>query len=341
MPIQWEGITSGLAATTWLLLALLPRLMALRWPPPPGPPTSEPGPEPPAVASLLLFGARARRAAVAATVLDLGARGLLDLAWRAPSLLGCRAARVPEGTRLLPFERRVLERLRTDLHRAETPVSALLPASRGSSSLRWYGGFAREVTRVARDEGLVGPQLAPGPCRLLLLAAAVPAGLLALWVWRSGSWGAAGDVLAALIAAGVLLTAWALLPRGTRLTAAGREAASRWLGVLTGLGAVPWQGQAPLRDPVRARVLAVGADLDLMAAFQPRRPQTFVGRVALRFQRLDDDAVSWYVAVEGSGGPQTRAWAVAHELFDRFPTGSLVRATVDGRGRLLWLASAS
>src|SRR5215469_3227309 len=79
MPIQWEGITWGLAATVWLLLAVLPRLAALRLPPEPGPPTLEPGPEPPAVASLLVSGPRARLVAVAATVLDLGARGLLDL----------------------------------------------------------------------------------------------------------------------------------------------------------------------------------------------------------------------------------------------------------------------
>jgi hypothetical protein len=337
--IQWERITWVLAATTWLLLAVLPRLAALRLPPPPGPPTLEPGPEPPAVASLLVAGARARRAAVAATVLDLGARGCLDLAWMGPSLLACRATRAPEGTQLLPFERRVLERLRTHLRGDESPVSALLPAPRGPGSRRWYGGFAREVTRVARDEGLVSPQLAPGPGRLLLLAAVVPAGLPALFLWRSGGLGVAGDVAAALVAAGVLLAAWVLVPRGVRATAAGRQAASRWLGVLAGLDADPWHGQAPLRDPVPARVIAMGADPDLVAAFQPRRPRTFVGRVVLRFQSLEGDAVGWYLALEGGGGPRTRAWAVGHELFDRFPTGSRVRATVDGRGRLLWLAS--
>jgi hypothetical protein len=144
-------------------------------------------------------------------------------------------------------------------------------------------------------------------------------------------------VLAAVV---VLLAAWALLPRGVRVTAAGREAAARWLGVLGGLEADPWPGQAPLRDPVPARVLAVSADPDLMAAFQARRPRTFVGRVELRFQRLDDEEVSWYVAVEGGGGQRTRAWAVGHELFRRFPTGSRVRATVDRRNRLLWLAPA-
>jgi hypothetical protein len=147
-------------------------------------------------------------------------------------------------------------------------------------------------------------------------------------------------VAAALVAAGVLLAAWVLLPRGVRATPAGRQAASRWLGVLDGLDAEPWQGQAPLRDPVPARVIAVGADLDLVAALRPRRPRTFVGRVALRFQHLDGDAVSWYLAVVGGGSPKTRAWAVGHELFDRFPTGSRVRATVYGRNRLLWLVSA-
>src|SRR5215472_12508684 len=174
--IQWEGITWGLVATTWLLLALLPRLAALRLPPPPGPPTLEPGPEPPAVASLLVCGSRARRTAVAATVLDLGARGFLDLAWMGPSLLGCRAVRAPDGTHLLPFERRVLERLRAHLRGDEAPVLALLPAGRSPGSRRWYDGFARDVTRVAGDQGLVSPQLAPAPGRLLLLAAVVPAG---------------------------------------------------------------------------------------------------------------------------------------------------------------------
>lgn len=340
MSIWWEGITWGLAAAIWLLLAVLPRLAAVRLPPPPGPPTLEPGPEPPAVASLLVSGARARLAAVAATVLDLGARGFLDLAWAGPSMLSCRGVRVPEGSRLLPFERRVLERLRTHLRGDEAPVSALLPAPRSLDSHRWYGRFAREVSTAARDESLVRPQLAAGPSRLLFLAAVVPAGLPALFVWRSGGLGVAGDAAAAIVAAVVIVAAWVLLPRGVRPTAAGQQAASRWLGVPAGLDADPWQGQAPLRDPVPARVLAVGADADLMAAFRPRRQQTFVGRVALRFQHLEDDAVSWYLAVDGGEGTKTRAWAVGHELFDRFPTGSQVRATVDGRGRLLWLAAA-
>jgi hypothetical protein len=338
MSIEWEGITWGLVAAAWLLLALLPRLAGLRLPPPPGPPTLEPGPESPAVASLLVF--RARRAAVPATVLDLGARGFLDLAWMGPSLLGCRGAEVPEGAQLLPFERRVLERLRTRLHGDPVPVSALLPAPRSLSGRRWYGRFASEVAAVARNEGLIRPQLAAGPRRLLLLAAVVPAGLAALFVWRAGGPGPAGNVAAALVAAGVLLAAWALLPRGFRATEAGREAASRWLGVLDSVDAERWQGQAPLRDPVHARVVVVGADSDLMAAFRPQRQRTFVGRVALRFQQLDGDAVSWYLVVEGTG-LKTRAWTVGRELFDRFTIGSQVRATVDGRGRLLWLAAAT
>jgi hypothetical protein len=339
--IQWEGITWGLAAAIWLLLALVPRLVSLRLPPPPGPATVDPGPEPPAVASLLVSGSRARYTAVAATVLDLGARGNLDLAWVGPSMLSCRAARPSTRTRVLPFEARVLERLRTHLRGDEAPVSALLPAPRSFDSRRWYRGFVREVAMVARDEGLVVPQLTPGLSRLLLLAAVVPAGLPALFLWRSGGWGMAGGVAAALVAAVVLLLAWVLLPRGVRATAAGRDAASRWLGVVDGLDAEPWQEQAPLRDPVPARILAVGADPDLMAAFQARRPQTFVGQVALRFQRIEGDGVSWYLAVEGGGGPRTRGWAVGHDLFDRFPTGSRVRATIDGRGRLLWLVAAS
>lgn len=340
MAIQLEGITWGLAATIWLLLALLPRLAAFRLPPPPGPPTLEPGAEPPAVASLVVSGGWTRPAAVAATVLDLGARGHLDLAWMGPSLLGCRAVRPPEDGRLLPFERRVLERLRTHLGGDEAPVSALLPTARGRGSRRWYRGFGQEVTTVARHEGLVTSQLAIGPRRLLLLAAVLPAGLAAFFIWRAGGQGVAADVAAVLAAVIVLLVAWILLPRGVRVTTAGREAASRWLGVLGGLEADPWQEQAPLRDPVPARVLAIGADPDLMAAFRPRRPQTFVGRVKLRYQRLDDEAGSWFVAVEGDGSPRTRAWAVARELYDRFPTGSRVRATIDGRDRLLWLAPA-
>jgi hypothetical protein len=338
MSIEWEGITWGLVASAWLLLALLPRLAALRLPPPPGPPTLEPGPESPAVASLVVFGAR--RAAVPATVLDLGARGFLDLEWMGPSLLGCRGVQVPEGARLLPFERRVLDRLRTHLGGDAVPVSVLLPAPRTLRSRWWYHRFAKEVSAVARTEGLIRPQLAVAPRRLLLLAAVVPAGLAAFFVWRSSGLGAPGNVAAVLVAAGVLLAAWVLLPRGVRATEAGREAASRWLGVFDSVDAGRWQAQAPLRDPVHARIAVVGADSDLMAAFQPQRQHTFVGRVALRFQQLDGDAVSWYLAVEGTG-PRTRAWTVGRELFDRFTIGSQVRATVDGRGRLLWLVPAA
>jgi hypothetical protein len=335
--IQWEGVIWSFAAAIWLLLALLPRMAAFRLPPPAGPPTLEPGAEAPAVASLLVSGARARRIAAAATVLDLGARGLLDLAWVGPSILGCRAVRELEGVHLRPFERRVLDRLRLYLRGSEAPVSALLPAARSSDARRWYSRFSQEVIAVARAQGYVSPQLPTDLQRLLLLAAIVPAGLPALFIWRSGGLDVFGAAAAVVAAAGVLLAAWALLPRGVRATEVGREAASRWLGVLAGIEAQPWQGQAPLRDPVPARVLALGADLDLLAAFHPRRMRTFVGRVELRYQRLDDEAVSWYLAVEGGGSLKTRAWVVGHELFDRFPTGSQVRATVDGRSRLLWL----
>jgi hypothetical protein len=207
-----------------------------------------------------------------------------------PSMLDCRAVRPPKWTQLLPFETRVLERLRTHLRSDEAPVSALLPVLRSLGSRRWYGGFVREVTTVARDGDLVSPQLAPSRGRLLLLAAVVPAGLPALFTWRSGGHGAADEVAAALVAASVLLAAWVLLPRGVWATVAGRQAGSRWLGVLDGLDAEPWQGQPPLRDPVPARILAVGGDPDLVAAFRPRRQRTFVGRVALRFQELHGDA---------------------------------------------------
>jgi hypothetical protein len=77
-----------------------------------------------------------------------------------------------------------------------------------------------------------------------------------------------------------------------------------------------------------------------MAAFRPRRRRTFTVQVALRFQSLESDAVSWHIAVAGEGIMKTPEWTVGRELFDRFPTGSRVHATVDGGGRLLWVAPA-
>src|SRR5918911_3688326 len=95
----------------WLVVVGIVYLRHRPHEPEAGPPTLDLGPEPPAVANLLVSGFRVTHDAVPATLLDLSARGLVELEERAPGSYVCRLREAPEGE-LQRYERRVLDLLR-------------------------------------------------------------------------------------------------------------------------------------------------------------------------------------------------------------------------------------
>jgi hypothetical protein len=251
----------GVAAAGWLLLlggyAVATRPLPVR----PGPGSLDLGAEPPAVVNLLAGGWRMTTDAVSGTLLDLAARGLVDLDQHGPeperTVIRLRAA--PEDTpgaghgnrpgdrggtvrggrrpgdrhgnrpgELTAYERRVYQRIVHLAVGGVVPAAALATGS-GAHAAAWWHGFRREVIRDAQQRGLSRNRWGRSALVLLNGVAAVPATLAAVALGRA--FGSAGPA----IVPGFLL--WFLLslpPRKLnrqRDTATGRAAAARWLGV--------------------------------------------------------------------------------------------------------------
>jgi len=107
----------------------------------PAPATMELGGEPPAVVDLLTNEWRVTPDAIPATLLDLAARGYVDLDQYGPERTVCRVRRADTGG-LQPYERMVLE------HVAGLAVDGIVPAdalTTGPRTSRASGGGASSV----------------------------------------------------------------------------------------------------------------------------------------------------------------------------------------------------
>jgi hypothetical protein len=276
------------------------------------------------VASLLTLGRRFAPAAQAAIVLDLGARGLVDVVRAAGTPILCTAVRARPPEPLAPYDEAVLDRLAERWPGAPAPVATLLPDPRDRSTLAWTDDLGRRVFAEARRLGLVEP----------------------------------------------------LFGVGFRRTDAGRAALAHWLALREELLAAPpavlartgaWE---PLRVPLPARAVAIGAAPDLLAALSPPDERhvwsgyggrwrlvrigraasrqvrdglaaaAFDGQVVRRWKTGLDDGATWFVAVDDGAGADARVWSVMPDVHARFPPGSLVHVTTDARGRLLEMTPA-
>lgn len=208
------------------------------------------GDETPAVVSVLTGGWSVTEDAAAATLLDLAARGYLELrqpdadpaattvqvvadeptAARAVVARQARIVRVSGGDRpLTDYERKILDRVRAVAPKGVVPLTALAfrdPAQ----ARRWAAAFTSDVLADARLHGLVQRRVPVWVVTLLSVSAVVPA-LAVSWL----AWVATGrsDVrhLALGLVPAVLLVPWAMRGRGRRGTRKGRELAAEWLGV--------------------------------------------------------------------------------------------------------------
>ncbi|MFE4924388.1 DUF2207 family protein [Streptomyces sp. NPDC056661] len=230
----------------------------------PGPVTQEFGadPEPPAVVSLLGNQWRGVEHAAAATLLDLAARGLVEL--RQPGDDPARstvhlteAGRAARG--LMPYEQRVLDRVTARAANGSAPIGAI--AFRDDErAASWNSALRREIIAEARLRGLSRYRFAPLLGSALLVGAFVPGALFAVAAVMGGH-----GVRAALfvgVAPGAALAFLLGKALGERATPKGLERAGHWAGLRAWLTAHEDFAQLPPASvTVWDRYLAYGTAL--------------------------------------------------------------------------------
>lgn len=251
----WDlALAIGTAATALLWVLAAGVLYLLRKPPEPavGPRTLELGPEPPAVASFLVNGFRVPSEAVPSTLLDLAARGVVEIEQRGPGVFYVRL-RSTHDEALTAYELRVLEHLRGLARDGVVPGEALTTGPQ-ETSRRWRHGFEQEVVADAKRRGLSRGALAGPEFTVLTVAAGVPAILAwALSVFQAGI---------VVVAGAVAILAWIRARHPQRETPDGMTAASRWLGVRAELAENEvFESYSPLTVALWDRLLAYGAAL--------------------------------------------------------------------------------
>jgi hypothetical protein len=245
-------IVAALATSAAWLVAAGAVFVSRRPPDPPvGPGTLELGPEPPAVANLLVNHFRLTDDAVPATLIDLAARNVLDIEQRGPGVfyVRLRSADVP----LTSYERRVLAHLQKHASDGVVPAGALTTGPQAESK-RWRRAFTSEVVADAKARGLCRDAV-DGPIFTVLTGAAVIPALLGWAAWEF-------DAGLLVIGGAVALLGWVRARHPQRETPAGMEAASRWLGVRAELEEDrEFARQSPLTVELWDRLLAYGAAL--------------------------------------------------------------------------------
>ncbi|MEE1786019.1 DUF2207 domain-containing protein [Streptomyces sp. SP17BM10] len=226
------------------------------------PATQELGPEPerPAVVALLANRWRSVDHAAAATLLDLAARGLVEV--RQPSDDPTQSTVHLTGRDaddLTPYERRVLARITEQAGTSGAPIGAIAFRAQERAST-WNAALRKEIVAEARRRGLSRSRFAPLLSGALAVSAFGPGVLLGL----GGLTG--GHNIRAAIVVGVLpsIPLMYLLTRaiGERATRFGLERAGHWAGVQAWLRAhEDFAPLPPASVAVWDRYLAYGAAL--------------------------------------------------------------------------------
>jgi hypothetical protein len=266
--LLWAGVLLAITVgvTYWAALATRPPRLS-----PPGP-TPELGLESPAVASLLTNGFVVGPPAAIATLLDLVSRGWLRIEHAGHEVILLTDRRGREGDVLTRYEQQVLNHVHKLTTGTLTGVSGAGVEIAGLQlRRRWIRRFQRSVVADAQRQGL---------CRRRWngVALAIPGATLALagltW-WsavRSGPEIAVSDsvpsrTLAALVAAGILFSAWQLYRRARsydqRPTVEGVHRATHWMAVRAWMEPRGFEGASSGTANNPSRALAYAAALGL------------------------------------------------------------------------------
>jgi hypothetical protein len=229
-------VAAGGVAILWL--ALTGALWVARRPPDtaPSPATMDLGVEAPAVAALLCDDYEVRGETAPATLLDLAARGVVDLDEIRPGETICRVPEAPPAD-LAGFERHVLTALAEKAVRGVVPATALTTGA-DDASARWHRRLAQLVVEDSQRRGLTRDRWSKGAVAVVGAGVVAVVALLVVAAQIGGD--AEGQPVVAAIAAAVAVGgAFVLATTAGRLrrslaqlpTGAGVAAESRWLGV--------------------------------------------------------------------------------------------------------------
>jgi hypothetical protein len=220
-------VVAWLAVYGFMLLATRPRGVTA------APAHPDLGAEPPAVVSLIANGWDLDEEAAEATLLDLGARGVIELRQPAndPRQTTIHIVQSsPSG--LPPHERLVFDRIADVAVGGVVPIGALTFRDPAKAKA-WWKRLRADIIADARDRGLSRPRFTPLHRKLLAVAAVVPGVGVGLALAHANA--TSGDDSRPEFAAGVVT--WLVLAGiggrdvGERDTENGRSVAGRWLGL--------------------------------------------------------------------------------------------------------------
>ncbi|WP_330465598.1 DUF2207 family protein [Micromonospora zamorensis] len=300
-------LLAGASLGLWLLAYAACRVATRPVPPAALPATMDLGPEPPAVAGLLVNGGSTHAGAAGSTLLDLAAAGYYELRQPDADPYGTTihlAGEHPDEGGLRPYERQVLARVRELAVDGVVPLTALTFRD-DNESRTWNSRLRAAVVADARAAGLSQRRFGPTMMTALYLGAlavGVVCGLVA--VHRTHlRWTFLVSLTVAAVLAGLVQRI------GERATPAGSEATARWLGVRSWLrNHQQFAELPPSAVAIWDRYLAYGAALgvtqqasdvlDLSAGVRRNLWSTYHGgcrRIRVRYPR----GRPWY----GSGTP--------------------------------------
>jgi hypothetical protein len=283
------GALFGAALAAWVLLFLI-AIRANNPRPIPGPARLTLGPEPPAIANLLVQGWKPNRsgwrpshAAAFATLLDLAARGHYALVVGPSRELLLRGPRSRSEDLLASFELQLHEHVAGRLSGDEMPPGAAIPDPEDEDGKDWYKRFDIAVIGEGRRLGLVGDPFPERARWRVRAATALPTAALGLWFFTLSP----GSSLPAFVVEmclfwfvfGYALAGFGFLIASSQLdgvsgTAEGRAAASRWMGTRDALLTAPWllrfpEPALPFDDRTVAWAVALDAAPEVLAALAP------------------------------------------------------------------------
>ena len=215
--------------TVWLLTVAVIRILRHPRSPERGPATMELRPEPPAVAGMLANDFAVTRDVLPATLLDLAARGAVEIESHGDQTFVSLREPPPD---LLSFEDQVLRHVRSLARDGRVPAAALTTGPQDSSR-RWWTSFRNGLIREAQERDLCRPLWDRGT------VAAMVGALVAIGVvlWASVRFDFERvDVtplyVATLVAMGVAVASAAFITASDRQrdTERGLFAAGHWLG---------------------------------------------------------------------------------------------------------------